>query len=137
MLKEIVEQVIDCIKGSDIKEVFPTYDGLLLEHQGRELVTFVGINGLSAGQPVYSSDKIYCPFTADILVKVTVPQYCNSYMLYDFFCDTVLSRLVESELIYQGIKSVSIRYDSNINRLALDGIVRLSGIFSMERRSAE
>ena len=45
--------------------------------------------------------------------------------------------LVESELIYQGIKSVSIRYDSNINRLALDGIVRLSGIFSMERRSAE
>lgn len=133
MLKKIVSEVIDCIKGGEVKDVFPAFDGTLLENKPKSVVTFIGVKNLTVDKPIFSYDNYFCPFEAEISVSVTAPQWCGAYTLYDFFSNVVIARLVDSAYIFGGIKNLSVKFDSTINRLVLSADIAVSGCETIER----
>ena len=63
MFNDIINDMIDRLTNAGVRHIYSAFDSLPVIGKGGSFYTVVGINGFTAGRPVYSQFAAYIPYT--------------------------------------------------------------------------
>lgn len=135
MLREIINDVIEKLTDSGVTAVYSAFDAVDIAKKEKGIFTVVGIGGFESFSPIYSPYTIFIPFKADIEISITAPpksSVAEIYSLYDTSIEPVISDMCG---LTCSLSKMSIKFDSNIQRLVLTVRLSASGITRIERSS--
>ena len=84
---------------------------------------------------LYSQFYVYIPFRADIEMCITAPKGTSSDDIYLFYDEKIEPVLADMCGLTCSLSKMSIKFDSNIQRLVLTAKLSASGITKIERSS--
>ncbi|MBR4626856.1 MAG: hypothetical protein IKO47_04025 [Ruminococcus sp.] len=133
MLNSIIERVVRELRTYGSDPVYSAFDAESVEKKGKGIYTIVGVEAFESTAPVYSPYVVYIPFRADISVKVTAPPEFPMSRLFDYYSTKTAVAVGELSGLDCSLKKLSVKYDSNINRLVLTALLSSGGITRIER----
>ncbi len=133
MLNSIIERVARELRAFGAEPVYSAFDAVPADKKSKEIYTIVGVEAFESSAPVYSPYIVYIPFKADISIKVTAPRDCPMSRLYDYYSSTAAIAVGELSGLSCSLKSLNVKFDSNIGRLVLTAILSAGGITRIER----
>ena len=133
MMRELINDIIVKLSRQGVEDIYSAFDAKAVDHKGGGFFTVVGFNSFEASSPIYSPYTVYMPFKAEADIKVTAPKSSSMTELYDYY-DSRISKTVEgmSGLTCR-LSGMSVKFDSNIQRLVLDVRLAVSGVSRTER----
>ena len=135
MFKEIIDSIIDKFTESGVENVYSAFDAAPLSDKGRDIFTVVGVAEFESSTPIYSLSYIYLPFRTELEIKVTGSKDTSMSDLYEYFDDNIQPAIEDMSDLNCSLKKLSVKYDSNIQRLVLTIRLAASGINKIERSS--
>ena len=132
MLKTIINSIIDELEAADVENVYSAFDAYTIENKG-DIFTIIGIGAFETAPPVYTMAYAYIPFSAEVDINVTAPQSMTMENLYDYYADNIESVLLNMTDMRYTLKKMSVKFDSNIQRLVLNVKLETGGITKLER----
>ena len=135
MLREIINDVIEKLTNNGVTAVYNAFDAVDIAKKEKGMFTVVGIGGYEAFTPVYSQFYVYIPFRADIEIRITAPKGTSSDDLYLFYDENIEPVITDMSGLTCSLSKMSIKFDSNIQRLVLTAKLSASGITKTERIS--
>ena len=135
MLREIMNDIIDKLTNSGVTAVYSAFDAVDIAKKEKGIFTIVGIDGYEAFTPVYSQFYVYIPFRADIEMCITAQKGTSSDDIYLFYDEKIEPVLADMCGLTCSLSKMSIKFDSNIQRLVLTAKLSASGITKIERSS--
>lgn len=136
MLNTIVTQINDELKKCGVSEVYSAFDNISTEKKGKGIYTVTSIDSFESSAPIYSSYHIYFPFKSYADIRVTAPLDYSMAELYSYFDTMILPALNNLGSLNCSLKNLTMKKDSNINRLVLRICFSVSGITRLERSSS-
>lgn len=133
MLSKIIKTVSDGLISGGVFPVYNAFDNVLLEKKCKGIFTIVEISSFESSSPIYSPYTVFLPFKAEVTIKATAPQDYPIETLYSFYDEKVSPAINKLTGLNGSLKDLSIKYDSNINRLVLSAKLLTSGITRVER----
>ena len=133
MLRDIVNQVTKTLKDGGARGVYSAFDAQPVGKKG-EFFTVIGIRSFETLNPVYSAFTVYFPFRADIEIKVFSPEDSPLERLYSYYDENIEKSVGGMSGLGCRLSSLSVKHDSNINRLVLTCVMSANGIKKVERR---
>lgn len=132
MLKEILESIKEKFTEKGIRNVYSAFDAYPAAKKG-ELFTVIGIGAFETAQPVYSQFSIFLPFRTEIELNITARRDMSMDSLYNYYCESIEPVLTGMADMNCTLKKMSVKFDSNIQRLVLNVRMSASGMNRMER----
>lgn len=132
MLKTILSQIVSSLKSNGVSEAYTVFDAIPVSRKG-EIYTVASVEGFESTAPIYSDLRIFLPFKAEAGISVIAPVSAGMAELYDYFDSFILPIIEQMGSLTASLKSVSMKKDSNINRLVLKANLSVSGICQLER----
>ena len=136
MLKDIIDSVVDKLKGSGVESVYSAFDAKSVEGKGRGILTVVGIGSFESSTPIFTQYSIYLPFKTEIEIKVTAPDGGTMEQLYNYYDENIGSVIMGMTGLNCTIKKFTVKFDSNIQRLVLTACFAANGISKTERNES-
>ena len=136
MLREIIDDIIEKLAENLVSPVYSAFDARALDRKGSSFFTIVGINSFESSQPIYSQYKVYIPFKAEIELTVAAPDSFSMAELYDYYDTNIAPVVFEMSGLTCTLSRMSVKFDSNIQRLVLCVRLAASGITSTERSNS-
>jgi len=136
MLKNIIDNVITSLHLSGAYEVYSAFDAIPTDRKNKGIFVTVGIGSFESSMPIYSLSATYVPFKAEIEINVTAPENFSSADLYEYFDLRILPAIHKPEKLSCCLKKLSLRYDTNVQRLVLCVKLSAGGITRIERSSS-
>ena len=133
MFNDIINDMIDRLTNAGVRHIYSAFDSLPVIGKGGSFYTVVGINGFTAGRPVYSQFAAYIPYTMRMEFTVTAPENCPLSRLYSYFEEEIFSRLNDMADLDHYLTNVSVKPLSSISRLSLCAEVTFKGMYKAER----
>ena len=133
MLKDIIDDIIEKFEEKEVSSVYSAFDGRSIERRGRSFFTVVGISGFESSQPIYSPYKVYIPFKAEIELNVTAPENSSVEALYEYYDRNIATVVFDMSGLTCRLSKMSVKFDSNIQRLVLCIRLAAGGITKIER----
>ena len=133
MITSIISEIIKQISQNNSIPVYSAFDAVSIERKNREFFTTVGLNSFELQTPIYSEFTIFIPYKAEININVTAPENYSMQKLYDYFSDNIKPSINQISDMNCSIRKISMKHDSNINRLVLIAGLSVSGIDKLER----
>lgn len=135
MITSIISEIIQKISQNNSVPVYSAFDAVSIERKSKDFFTTVGLNSFDLQTPIYSAFTIFIPYKAEIDINVTAPENYSMQKLYEYFSDNIKSALNDISGMNCSIRKISMKHDSNINRLVLMARFSVSGIDKIERSS--
>jgi len=135
MLKTVIDQIAHELESTGIETVYTAFDYIPIEKKGKEIFTVVGIDNFESSTPIYSEVSVFLPFKAEAAISLIAPKDMTMIQLYDFFDSKVLPAIKNTGSLTCSLRNLSMKNDSNINRLVLKVKFSVSGISKLERSS--
>ena len=133
MLKDIIDSVIAKFNAHGLNSVYSAFDALPVESKGNDIYSIVGVSEFESSTPIYSLSYIYLPFKTQIEIKITGSKNTSMASLYNYF-DTYIQPVINDMAdLNCSLKKISVKYDSNIQRLVLAINLSASGMSKFER----
>ena len=132
MIKEILDSIVSRLNAADVENVYSAFDALPADKKG-DIFTIVGIGAFETCAPVYSHYSIYLPFRTEIDLNLTARRDTSMEALFNVYCESVEPVLMSMTDMKCSLKKMSIRFDSNIQRLVLNVKLSASGMSRIER----
>ncbi len=136
MLNELIENVIDKLTDYGAENVYSAFDAAPLADKGHDIFTVVSVAEFETSTPIYSLSYIYLPFRAEFEIKVTGSKDISMTDLYDYFDEYIQPALEDMTDLNCSLKKLSVRYDSNIQRLVLTVRAAANGLNKIERSTS-
>ena len=136
MLREIIDDIIEKLAENLVSPVYSAFDARALDRKGISFFTIVGINSFESTQPIYSQYKVYIPSKAEIELTVAAPDSFSMAELYDYYDTNIAPVVFEMSGLTCTLSRMSVKFDSNIQRLVLCVRLAASGITSTERSNS-
>lgn len=133
MIREIINDIIAKFRACDIDAVYSSFDAVDISKKEKDIFTVVGIDGFESFSPIYSPYYIYIPFKADIGIRVTAPHGTSADDIYRFYDENIEPVISDMSGLTCSLSKMSIKFDSNIQRLVLTAVLSASGITKTER----
>lgn len=133
MIDAIINEFTGTLLKSGLKEVYSAYDAVSVERKSRNFYTIIGIDAFEFQQPIYSPVTVFTPYKAEIYIDVTAPEKYSMQKLYEYFSEKIKPVIMEISGIDCYIKKVSMKHDTQINRLVLSAKISVTGIEKYER----
>ncbi len=133
MLKDIIDGIIEKLAENDVSPVYSAFDGRSLERKGQSFFTIVGISSFEAATPIYSPYTVYIPFKAEIELTVAAPEKYSMTALYEYYDSNIEPVVFDMSGLTCRLSKMSVKFDSNIQRLVLSVKLAASGITRVER----
>lgn len=135
MINSIINEVVEKLSASGLKEVYSAYDAVPVERKSRSFYTIIGLDSFESQQPVYSPETVFIPYKAEIFINVTAPESYSMRKLYEYFSGNIKPVIMENTGIDFYIKKVSMKHDTQISRLVLTAKISVTGIENYERNT--
>lgn len=133
MLTEIIDSVVNALRGNGADEVYSAFDAKPVEKKNHGIFTTVGISAFESTTPIYTYNMIYLPFKAEIEINVTAPAQFSAEELYSFYDSSIQPAVHELEGLSCSLKKLTLRFDSNVQRLVLCVKLSAGGMTKIER----
>ena len=133
MLKDVIDKVINVLKKNGVNDVYSAFDNISTESKGKHIYSVVGVSEFESSTPVYSLSYIYLPFKTELEIKVTGSKDISMTELYDYFDENIQPAIDDMTDLNCSLKKLSVRYDSNIQRLVLTIRIAANGLNKIER----
>lgn len=133
MINSIINEIIEKLRASGLKEVYSAYDAVSVERKSRNFYTIIGLDTFELHQPIYSPATVFTPYKAEIYMNVTAPENYSMQKLYEYFSEKIKPVIMENSGLDCYIKKVSMKHDTQINRLILCAKISVTGIEKYER----
>lgn len=133
MLKQIIDDIIEKLAENNVSPVYSAFDARSIEGKGRSFFTVVGIGAFESMPPIYSPYMVYLPFKAELELSVTAPDSCSMEELYDHYDDNIAPVILDMSGQTCRLVKMSVKFNSNIQRLVLSVRVGVSGLTKFER----
>ena len=75
----------------------------------------------------------YIPFRAEVDISITAPKSMTMDEIYDYYADNIESVLLQMTDMRYALKKMSLKFDSNIQRLVLNVKLETGGMAKLER----
>lgn len=135
MITSIINEIIQQISQDNTIPVYSAFDAVSLDRKNRSFFTVVGLNSFELQTPIYSEFIIFIPYKAEVDIDVTAPENYSLQSLYEYFSDKIKPSVTEISGINCSVKKISIKHDSNINRLVLNAKFSINGMDRLERNT--
>ena len=133
MLKDIIDGIIEKLAENDVSPVYSAFDGRSLERKGQSFFTIVGISSFETTTPIYSPYTVYIPFKEEIELTVAAPEKYSMTALYEYYDSNIEPVVFDMSGLTCRLSKMSVKFDSNIQRLVLSVKLAASGITRVER----
>ena len=133
MLRDIIDDIIEKLAENHVFPVYSAFDGKSLERKGRSFFTVVGISAFESSTPIYSQYMVYLPFKSEIELNVSAPENSSAKELYEYYDNNIAPVIFDMSGLTCSLGKMSLKFDSNIQRLVLSVKLRVSGITKYER----
>ena len=95
----------------------------------------MGIGGFESFSPIYSPYTVFIPFKTDIEINITAPSKTSVTDIYTFYDEKIEPVISDMSGLTCNLSKMSIKFDTNIQRLVLTAKLSASGITKTERSS--
>ncbi len=133
MINSVIKAVASALVSAGAENVYSAFDAVPVEQKSRGIFTTVGISSLECSAPISSAYTIFMPFKADVAVNVTAPRGFSEKALFDYYSSYIETALGRLSGLESRLKKLSVKYDSNINRLVLGAVFGIGGMTTIER----
>lgn len=133
MLRDIIDDIIEKLAEKHVSPVYSAFDGRALVQKGKGFFTVVGISAFESSAPIYSEYVVYLPFKSEIELTVTAPESSSAVKLYEYYDSDIAPVIFDMAGLTCSLSKMSIKFDTNIQRLVLSVKLRVSGITKFER----
>ena len=133
MLRDIIDDIIEKLAEKHVYPVYSAFDGRALAQKGKGFFTVVGISAFESSAPIYSEYVVYLPFKSEIELTVTAPKSSSAVKLYEYYDSDIAPVIFDMAGLTCSLSKMSIKFDTNIQRLVLSVKLRVSGITKFER----
>lgn len=130
---EKLDAVIDKLEDFGVEDVYSAFDAAPLGDKGHGIFTVVSVAEFETSSPIYSLSYIYLPFKTELEIKVTGSKDISMTELYDYFDENIQPAIDDMTDLNCSLKKLSVRYDSNIQRLVLTIRIAANGLNKIER----
>ena len=135
MLREIINDITDKLTDSGVTAVYSAFDAVDIAKKEKGIFTVVGIGGFESYSPIYSLYTVFIPFKADIEISITAPPKTSIVDIYEFYDNNIEPVISDMCGLTCSLSKMSIKFDSNIQRLVLTAKRSASGMTKIERSS--
>lgn len=135
MLRDIIDDIIEKLAENHVFPVYSAFDGRALARKGKDFFTVVGISSFESSTPVYSQYTVYLPFKSELELSVTAPESSSMEELYEYYDNNIAPVILDMSGLTCSLSKISLKFDTNIQRLVLSVKLRVSGITKYERSS--
>ena len=132
MLKTIINSIIDELEAAEVENVYSAFDAYTIENKG-DIFTVIGIGAFETAAPVYTMAYAYIPFRAEVDISITTPKSMTMDEIYDYYADNIESVLLQMTDMRYALKKMSLKFDSNIQRIVLNIKLETGGMAKLER----
>ncbi|MBR1591656.1 MAG: hypothetical protein IJ666_01415 [Ruminococcus sp.] len=133
MITDVLNNVKNELTDAGVQNVYTIFDAVPVEKKGRGFYTIVGVSSFETSSPIYTEFTVFIPFKAEIEIKITAREASELAALYGYYdrnIEPVLNRLSN---LSSRISRMSLKHDTNINRLVLNVGFSVNGIKKIER----
>ena len=135
MLRDIIDDIIERLAAHNVSPVYSAFDARAIDRKGRSFFTMVGISAFESSTPIYSQYIVYLPFKSEIELTVTAPDTSSAEQLYGYYDRNIAPVVFDMSGLTCSLGKMSLKFDSNIQRLVLSVKLRISGVTKFERSS--
>jgi hypothetical protein len=132
MLKTIIDSVVEKFEDAGVENVYSSFDACPVEKKG-SLFTVVGIGALETSAPIYTLAYAYIPFKYGADINVTASKSMSADELCSYYQRDIEPVLLSMTDLECSLKKLSLKFDSNIQRLVLNVKADICGITRIER----
>lgn len=133
MLRDILDSVAEKLEEQGVEGVYTAFDAQPMDHKRSGIITIVGIGEFESSTPIYSQYTVYIPFTAELELRLAAPVDYPMEQLYGYYDRKIFPVVSELSGMTCRLVKMSIKTDSNIQRLVLSVKLKASGITRIER----
>ena len=137
MLKDVIDKVINVLKKNGVNDVYSAFDNISTESKGKHIYSVVGVSEFESSTPVYSLSYIYLPFKTDVEIRIVGAKESSLYAVYSYFDEKIQPSVLEMTAMNCSMKKLSMKFDSNIQRIVMSVRFSASGVTKLERSSYE
>ncbi len=135
MIDGIIREITEKLSQNGVTPVYSAFDAVAVDRKNRGFFTVINMGSFELQTPIYSEFTAFVPYRADIDIIVTAPENYRMEKLYEYFSDNVQPTVMKFSGMNCSLRKISIKHDSNINRLVLTAKLSVSGMNKFERGS--
>lgn len=133
MLRQLMAEVAGKLRQSGASHVYSAFDAVDIQRKPRSIFTVIDVSSFESGTPIYSQYTVYLPFKAELAIRITAPECWTMEQLYSYF-DRYIAPAAESMSgLNCSMRSITMKPDSNINRLVMTVKLSAGGVIRTER----
>lgn len=136
MLRTVLDRISQELENSGAENIYTSFDYIPIEKKGKDIFVVAGVENYESSAPIYSEYSIFLPFKSAASISLIAPQSTPMVKLYDYFDSIILPALKNMNSLTCSLSDVSMKNDTNINRMVLKARFRVSGISRLERSSS-
>ena len=133
MLTDVLNSIKNELTDAGVTNVYTIFDAVPIEKKGRDFFTVVGISSFETSSPIYSEFTIFIPFKAEVEIKITARESGELAALYRYYDTKIEPVINQLSNLSSKISRMSLKHDTNINRLVLNAGFSINGIRKIER----
>lgn len=133
MIDSIIKEITEKLSQNGVTPVYSAFDAVAVDRKNRGFFTIVNMGSFELQTPIYSEFTAFVPYRADIDIIVTAPENYRMEKLYEYFSDNVQPAVMKFSGMNCSLRKISMKHDSNINRLVLTAKLSVSGMGKFER----
>ena len=133
MLTDVLNSIKNELTDVGVTNVYTIFDAVPIEKKGRNFFTTVGVSSFETSAPIYTEFTVFIPFKAEIEIKITARESGELAALYSYYDSNIEPVLNQLSNLSSRICRMSLKHDTNINRLVLNVGFSINGIRKIER----
>ena len=133
MLTDVLNSIKNELTDAGVTNVYTIFDAVPIEKKGRNFFTTVGVSSFETSAPIYTEFTVFIPFKAEIEIRVTARESGELAALYSYYDSNIEPVLNQLSNLSSRICRMSLKHDTNINRLVLNVGFSINGIRKIER----
>ncbi|MBQ6180208.1 MAG: hypothetical protein IJK31_00790 [Ruminococcus sp.] len=133
MLRQLMEEAASRLRESGTTHVYSAFDAVDIQKKTRSIFTVIDVSSFESSTPIYSLTTVYLPFKAELLFRVTAPECWTMEQLYEYFDQYIAPAVETMSDMNCSLRSITLKPDSNINRLVMNVRISAGGVIKTER----
>jgi hypothetical protein len=135
MINDIIQNITEKLVNGGVTPVYNAFDAVPVSNKDKGIFTVIEVESFESTTPIYSLFTVFTPFKAEISIKITAPENYSIAQLYEYYDKKAAPAINKFSSMNCWLSGISIKFDSNINRLVLTAKIPAAGMLKAERGS--
>lgn len=133
MLETVMKKVSDALKSAGEIPVYTVFDNIPIDSKSEIPFTVISVDRFESTPPIYGYNSVFVPYTATVGISLIAPLGADVPGLYSFADRRILPVIGKIGGLQCKFGSISLKKDSNLNRMVMKIDFTAQGIKKISR----